>query len=246
MVLIIYSDFLRRQDKTGTLLAGRVFKLSGRDLQVNAVKPATTDMWDTIHHERTALAADLRPLTEPQWATPSLCTGWTVRDVLAHMTATARTGQAQFVGKFVAAGFNFKNMQSKDIDSELGSSPAETLSRFNSVLNSSKHPPGPAHTWLGEVLVHSEDIRRPLGIQHAYPRDAAVQVADFYKNSNLLIGAKNRISGLRLRATDIDWSHGDGPEVSGPIVSLVVAMTGRKAVLDDLAGEGVATLRSRA
>jgi uncharacterized protein (TIGR03083 family) len=203
-------------------------------------------MWDTVHAERRALAADLQGLTEPQWATPSLCAGWTVRDVLAHMTATARMGQGQFIGKLIGARFSFKAMQSNDIAAERGTSASETLARFNSVVNLSKHPPGPTDTWLGEVIVHSEDIRRPLRIQHAYPLDAAVRVANFYKNSNLLIGAKNRISGLRLRATDIDWSHGDGPEVSGPIVSLVVAMTGRKAALDDLAGDGVATLRSRA
>jgi hypothetical protein len=137
-------------------------------------------------------------------------------------------------------------MQSKDIVVERGGAPSETLNRFKSVMNSSKHPPGPADTWLGEVLVHSEDIRRPLGIQHAYPLPAAVQVANFYKNSNLLIGAKRRISGLRLRATDINWSDGEGPEVAGPIMSLVVAMTGRKAALDDLEGEGVGMLRSRA
>ena len=70
-------------------------------------------------------------------------------------------------------------------------------------------------------------------------------VADFYKGSNLLIGSKNRIAGLTLRATDADWSHGTGPEVSGPIVSLVLAMTGRQAADGDLTGDGVATLRSR-
>jgi hypothetical protein len=72
-----------------------------------------------------------------------------------------------------------------------------------------------------------------------------VTVADFYKGSNLLIGSKNRIAGLTLRATDTDWSHGSGPEVSGPILSLVMAMTGRKQADDDLSGDGVATLRSR-
>jgi hypothetical protein len=68
---------------------------------------------------------------------------------------------------------------------------------------------------------------------------------DFYKGSNLIIGAKNRIAGLQLRATDASWSHGDGPGVSGPIVSLVMAMTGRKAALTDLSGDGVAQLASR-
>ena len=70
-------------------------------------------------------------------------------------------------------------------------------------------------------------------------------MADFYKGSNLLIGSKRRIAGLTLRATDADWITGAGPEVSGPIVSLVMAMTGRKVADDDLTGEGVATLRSR-
>jgi hypothetical protein len=93
----------------------------------------------------------------------------------------------------------------------LEASPADTLANFESVLTSVKHPPGPTATWLGETIVHSEDIRRALGIKHAYPADAVVTVADFYKGSNLLIGSKNRIAGLTLRATDADWSHGTGP-----------------------------------
>jgi hypothetical protein len=70
-------------------------------------------------------------------------------------------------------------------------------------------------------------------------------VADFFKGSNMLIGAKNRIAGLTLTATDADWSSGSGTEVKGPILSLVLAMTGRSAALDDLSGDGVATMRGR-
>ena len=109
-----------------------------------------------------------------------------------------------------------------------------------------KHPPGPADTVLGETLIHSEDIRRPLGIAHGDATEDLVRVADFFKASNLIIGAKRRIAGLALRATDTNWSHGTGPEVSGPILALVMAMTGRKAVLPDLTGEGVATPQQRA
>lgn len=203
------------------------------------------DVWGTIHAERQALVDDLKGLAEPQWATPSLCANWTVRDVLAHMAATASMGPPQFVGKLLRSGFNFAKMQSQDIAAQSGNSPADALARFATVVNLSKHPPGPTDTWLGEVLVHSEDIRRALRIKHAYPIGAAVQVADFYKNSNLLIGAKTRIAGLKLRATDTDWTHGAGPEVSGPMMSLVLAMTGRKAALDDLTGDGVAALRAR-
>jgi uncharacterized protein (TIGR03083 family) len=206
-------------------------------------KPA---VWPTIHAERKALAADLDSLTEEQWATPSLCTGWTVRDVLAHMTATAKMTPPQFFGKLIGSGFSFTKAQAKGIAAERGDSPAETLARFTAEVSSSTHPPGPTDTWLGEAIIHAEDIRRPLDITHDYPTAAAAQVANFYKGSNLVVGAKKRIAGLHLEATDTDWAHGTGPEVSGPIVSLVLAMTGRTTALDDLAGDGVTTLRSRA
>jgi len=206
---------------------------------------AKSDVWPTIHSERKALAADLEALTDEQWATPSLCTDWAVRDVLAHMPATAKISPPQFFGKMITSGFSLKSMQSKDMATERGGSPAETLARFTAEVSSSKHPPGPTDTWLGETIVHAEDIRRSLGIKHDYPTDAAVQVANFYKGSNLIIGTKKRIAGLRLRATDAAWSHGDGPEVSGPIMSLVMAMAGRKTSDEDLSGDGVATLRSR-
>ena len=206
---------------------------------------AKVDAWATIHAERSALAADLEALADEPWATSSLCGEWTVRDVLAHMTATAKMSPPQFFVKLVTSGLSFKNLQAKDIATEKGTSAAETLARFKAEVDSSKHPPGPTNSWLGEAIVHSEDIRRPLGIKHDYPTDATVQVADFYKGSNLVIGAKKRIAGLKLQATDAEWSHGDGPQVSGPILALLMAMTGRKAAIDDLTGEGVATLRSR-
>jgi hypothetical protein len=87
-----------------------------------------------------------------------------------------------------------------------------------------------------------------LGISHSYPPDAVRQVIDFYKGSNVLIGSKNRVAGLALHATDHDWQHGqEGPEarVEGPLLSLLLAMTGRAAACDDLHGPGVSTLRGR-
>ena len=204
-----------------------------------------TDTWPVIHAERKALAADLHGLTDDQWAAASLCDRWTVRDVTAHMTATAKITPPAFVAKLAASGFKLERLQDKDIAVERGSTPADTLARFEGIVTSVKHPPGPVESWLGEAIVHSEDIRRPLGIRHEYPADAVLRVADFYAGSNLIIGAKRRIDGLTLRATDATWSHGSGPEVSGPVLSLVIAMTGRKAALDDLGGDGVATLRSR-
>jgi uncharacterized protein (TIGR03083 family) len=203
------------------------------------------DIWPVIHAERKALATDLRTLSNADWATRSMCERWTVRDVLAHMTSAATLTPPAFFGKLAGSGFSFDKVQEKGVAANLGGSPGDTLAGFESVLTSVKHPPGPADTWLGETIVHSEDIRRPLGIKRAYPAEAVVRVADFYKGSNLLIGSKRRIAGLGLRATDTDWTHGSGPEVSGPVLSLVLAMTGRKAALEDLEGDGVAALRTR-
>jgi uncharacterized protein (TIGR03083 family) len=203
------------------------------------------DIWPVIWAERKALAADLKELDEDQWSMPSLCSQWTVRDVVAHMTATAKITSAAFFPKLLLSGFSLSRLQAKDISAETGASPADTLARFDAVTTSVKHPPGPANTMLGETIVHAEDIRNPLGIHHSYPIDAVVQAADFFTGSNLIIGAKRRISGLTLRATDTNWSHGSGSEVSGPLLALVMAMTGRKAVAGELSGQGVSALQAR-
>jgi uncharacterized protein (TIGR03083 family) len=202
-------------------------------------------VWSTIFGERKALAADLDGLTADQWDTPSLSTQWTVRDVVAHMTATARLSGVAFYSKLVASGFRLTRLQRKDIARERGGSAEDTLTNFKSIIESKGRPPGPLDTMLGEVIVHSNDIRRPLGIRHKYPLDAVVQAADFFKGSNLIIGTKRRIAGVSLQATDTEWEHGSGPLVSGPVTSLLVAMTGRKPALDDLAGDGVSVLRER-
>ena len=203
------------------------------------------EIWPVIHAERKALAADLQGLTAEQWSSASLCADWPVRDVAAHMTATARLTPPAFFAGLASTGFKFNRLQDKNIARERGASPADTLAGFESIVNSSKHPPGPPDTWLGETIIHGEDIRRPLGIGHEYPAGAVARVATFFTGSNLLIGAKSRIEGVTLRATDASWSHGTGPEAAGPLLSLVLAMTGRTAALDDLSGEGVAVLRSR-
>ncbi|MEI6700678.1 MAG: maleylpyruvate isomerase family mycothiol-dependent enzyme, partial [Actinomycetota bacterium] len=98
---------------------------------------------------------------------------------------------------------------------------------------------------LGEIVVHGEDIRRPLGLTHQSPEAALIAVAEGWKKSNLLIGSKRRITGLSLHANDSSWSHGSGPKVEGSLQDLVLAMTGRKGALAGLTGPGVDILRSR-
>ncbi|MCW2782020.1 MAG: hypothetical protein JWR35_2469 [Marmoricola sp.] len=202
-----------------------------------------TDMWAMVAAERGALADDLAGLTDEQWATPSLDDGWSVRDVVAHLCAAADQNVPRFFVNFARSGFNFDKFANVQIGKRLGDRPADTLERFRSLQGSTTSPPGPKTTWLGEVLVHSEDIRRPLGIAHDYPIEAVRQVADFYKGSNTLIGSKSRIAGLQLKATDTDWSHGEGAAVEGPLMAVVMAMTGRTSACDNLTGAGVDRLR---
>jgi len=204
-----------------------------------------TDTWPVIHTERKALAADLQALEAGAWATPSLCEDWTVRDVLAHLTSTATLTPAAFFGGLITAGFSSEKAQRNGIAAHLGAAAADTLSGFEAVLTGVTHPPGPADAWLGETVVHSEDIRRPLGITYAYPPAVLVQVASFFAGSNKLASAKRRVGDLALHATDADWSHGTGLEVRGPVLSLILAMTGREVADDELDGDGAWTLRAR-
>ncbi|MBO0729431.1 MAG: maleylpyruvate isomerase family mycothiol-dependent enzyme [Acidimicrobiaceae bacterium] len=203
------------------------------------------EFWANVRPEREALAADLHGIDSVAWATLSLCPGWTVRDVLAHMTALARMTPARFFQKLLVNGFNPSRVEARDITVEKGSTVEETLARFRSITARKNGLPGQSKTLLGETVVHAEDIRRPLGIAHEYRVEALVTVADHYARSNLIAGSKRRIAGLSLQANDIGWSTGSGPVVSGPMLSLLMVMAGRHAPIEDLQGKGLAILRSR-
>lgn len=206
---------------------------------------ASSSPWDLIHAERAALADDLDGISDSDWARASLCDGWTVHDVLGHIVVTAKTTPPRFLARFAASGFRFDSMSARAVAAETAGGPAATLAELRAHVDDTTSPPGPVDSWLGETVVHSTDIRWPLGLAHEVPLEAGVRVADFYKGSNLLIGAKKRVTGLGLRASDVDWSHGDGPEVNGPILALVMAMTGRPAALERLSGAGLSTLAER-
>jgi uncharacterized protein (TIGR03083 family) len=161
------------------------------------------------------------------------------------MTATATMKPASFFTKLAKAGFKFDDMAAREAASQSSGEPSETLARFKAAIRNTSHPPGPVDAIYGETLVHSTDIRRPLGLDHTFPAEALTRVGDFYRKSNLIVGGKGRAAGLTLRATDVDWTVGSGPEVSGPALSLILAITGRASALDDLSGDGVATLKGR-
>ncbi|MEU0955952.1 maleylpyruvate isomerase family mycothiol-dependent enzyme [Streptomyces niveus] len=204
-----------------------------------------TDVWPLIHGERAALAADLADLTDEQWATTSLCTELTVREVLAHLTASANLNAVRWLAGVIRCRFDFDKMVAMRLAEHLGSSPAETLERFRRSVPSTTKPPVPAIALLGETIVHGEDIRRPLGIRRPYPVSTLTLVAEYYRGTDQVVLAKGRIGGLRLVADDGPFTAGSGQLVSGSTVALIMAMTGRAPYCDDLEGDGVETLRAR-
>jgi len=203
------------------------------------------ETWKYIHSERAQMADTWATLSPGQWAAPSWCEGWSVQDTAGHILAAAEQTPANFYREMISAGFAFSVFADRGARRVGSIGPDELIRRLRARTTTTNHPPAPVVAMLGEIVVHGEDTRRPLGLTHQSPEAALVAVADSWKNSNLLIGAKRRITGLRLRATDTEWVHGDGPEVRGPLVSLILAMTGRKAVHPDLTGEGVAALAAR-
>lgn len=201
------------------------------------------DVWPMVHAERAALLHDLEGLDDRQWEEPSLCEGWTVRDVVAHLTDTARTTRLGFLVGLARAGFDFDRQNARGVARERGASPAETLERLRRVATRTSTPPAPLDSRLVEEIVHGEDIRRPLGLARSYPAEAVVRSLRLQARTPASFGgAKELVSRVRLTAADGEVSIGEGPEVSGPVLSLLLTVSRRRVALDDLDGPGVAVL----
>ena len=199
-----------------------------------------------IHAERRSLGEFLDTISPEQWTTPTWCDKWNVQDLVGHLTAAGNITAPHFFGGFIRTGFNFDKFVEGDLRSTRRVHPPMCGARYDAIIESDRTPPGPAYVALGEVMVHGEDIRRPLGARGDHPAEHLTTLAEAYKKTGAPLRAKKRLVGLKLEATDVDWSTGDGPEVRGPCMSLILAMVGRTGALDDCEGPGVETLRSRA
>lgn len=210
------------------------------------IKPTTRDgLWSAAHSERAALAEDLADLNDGRWAQPSLCGRWVIEEVVAHLTAAASIGPLRWFASVLGARFDFDLHNDRRLAEYRGATPAETLERFRRIVTSTTSAPGPTAAWLGEVVVHAQDIRRPLGLLRTPPVGAVTEVARFYASRNFTVAGRSIIEGLRVEATDGPFATGAGPLVSGPTLALTMAMAGRRAYCDDLTGPGVPTVRAR-
>ena len=122
------------------------------------------DVWTLVHAERTALIDEFQDLSAEQWVEWSLCEGWNVHDVVAHLVDAARTTRLGFVVGLVRARFDFDRQNANGVERERTGSPEETLTRLRQVASRTSTPPAPLDSRRVEAVVHGEDIRRPSGL----------------------------------------------------------------------------------
>jgi uncharacterized protein (TIGR03083 family) len=203
------------------------------------------DVWPLVHAERAALIDDLEHLDDHRWEVPSLCGEWTVHDVVAHLVDSARTTRLSFLVGLARARFDFDRQNARGVQRERGVSPQETLEQLRRVSTRTSGPPAPLDSRLVEEVVHGEDIRRPLGLTRSYPQEAVVRSLRLQARTPASFGgAKELVARVRLTAADAGLSIGNGPEVTGTALSLLLAVSRRRVALDDLDGPGVAELTS--
>jgi uncharacterized protein (TIGR03083 family) len=207
--------------------------------------------YDTLRYEELASISEFCHTLDPgQWDTPSLCAGWRVRDVIGHMSVGYTTGFPTMAGKLARHGFNVpKTSKAESIAFASSRTPEQLLDVFDSIFKNRLRKGitrfiKPTESLLDHV-VHHQDIRRPLGLPRQMPEDRLVAALDVAPALSGFVGSKARSADLRLVATDVDWRHGDGPEVSGTGEALLLTLTGRVAALGELNGEGVAALKRR-
>jgi uncharacterized protein (TIGR03083 family) len=197
--------------------------------------------WTIIDQHRTALAGLLEGLAPEDWLTPSLCEAWTVRDVAAHLSLAATAGAREVLGHLVRQRGGFDAMiREASIERARARSTTRIVADLRGIVGSRRLAPGTF--WrdpLLDILVHGQDIARPLGLTVESSPDGARVAADWAWQRRFPFFPARRLRGLRLVADDVDWARGDGAELRGPVLSLLLVSTGRAAGLAELGGPGL-------
>lgn len=201
------------------------------------------ETWAMVHAERQRLIDDLGSLPEASWEAPSLCQGWSVHDVLAHLVDTAKTGKLAFIGSMVRAKGDFDRANEDGVRRCKRDDPERTLADFRAVTALMRNPPAPRATRLVEAILHGEDIRRPLGIAGAYPSAGVHEALEYQLRMPASFGgSRERVAGLRLVDSETGDSWGEGLEVTGEAVDLLLAASGRGIAASLLTGPGAGRL----
>jgi uncharacterized protein (TIGR03083 family) len=191
--------------------------------------------WRHIDQQRADLADFLETLTTDQWDTPSLCAGWTVRDVGVHLTQSAASWP-RMAWEAVRSGFRFNEMAARAARED-HSTPAEIVATMRGMVGGRRRPPGTAVADpLMDTLVHGQDIAIPLGIDRKIPVEPAVVAAERLWAMGFPFHTRKRFPGVELVADDADFRVGSGDRVSGAMSDILLALAGRNAGLDGLSG----------
>ena len=203
------------------------------------------DVWRTIDAERMSLADLLSELSADEWETSSLCAGWRVRDVAAHLTLSHMRVLPATVA-LLRAGGDVNRMIRDTALRQAKLPPDQYPRRLREMVGSRRKAPGVTSMEpLIDVLVHGQDIALPLGRPRSLPAAAAAAAATRVWTMGWPFHARRRLRGLRLAAIDVPWSVGHGPSVEGPIAAVLLLLTGRSAALARLSGDGARELPAR-
>jgi len=209
--------------------------------------PDENRAWQAIRTQRLAIGDLLESLDADEWRHPSLCEGWSVHDVGAHLTLQ-QVGLLDGLVMFARApgGMN-RAIRESARRQAARTSREEVVARIRASADSRRHNVGLTNReTLIDALVHAQDIARPLGRVLPVPPEAAALAADRIWSKGWPFYPRRCLAGLRLVATDAEWTVGEGPEIRGALGDLLLVLTGRgAAALADLDGDGVVELRRR-
>jgi uncharacterized protein (TIGR03083 family) len=214
---------------------------------VRRVIVANVEILAMIADDRRRIADLVESLSPQELDTPSLCSQWTVREVVGHLTAAIAAPRRLFLPLLLRTGFNMHEANSRLARMMGGRPVADLVAVLRDNAEKPFRPPIVGYPGqLTDLQVHGQDIRRPLGLPHGLLPDRLRVSLDF------LVGGRapgfvprSRPAGLRFEATDLDWAWGAGPLVRGTAEAVMLALTGRAVVLAELDGDGVAVLRDR-
>jgi len=202
------------------------------------------ESWQVVVEQRLAIAELLAGLSEGDWEQPSLCSGWSVRDVAAHVTLIPiPPSPSSLLVDFAKARGNYARFNTVASQRRAVRTPSQLVLDLRNTAESRTvpRPASPANV-MWDILVHAQDIAIPLGIDFPTPPDAGAAAATriWELRWPFSFRAQRRLGSFTLRATDANWTLGTGPEIAGPISAILLLLTGRtKAATPLLTGEGL-------
>lgn len=203
------------------------------------------DLMELAEAERGDLLRFLRELTPEQWEAPTLCAGWTVRDVAIHIVSYDELSASALVTTFLRGGLRVDKANDVALNRCGGLSHAGVVD----LVARHQKPRGLTSMFAGGIAltdgtIHHQDIRRALNLPRTIPPERLIPVLNFALSAPTLPAKKNS-EGLSLTATDLDWTNGKGPEIAGPAEALLMAVAGRTDSLGELSGTGLEILSQR-